>query len=198
MLFAIMCLALQIPLIATEYVERPLLRGVVKFLASAMFLGQAAVWGPSAWTWAALVLSAAGDMFLLSSEKSWFRAGLIAFLLAHVAYVVAFFDRGISWPIFGMCVPAMAISAWAISRWLGDRPGKLLFAVRAYMTVISFMVACAFASANGNWILPLAAVLFYASDLAVARQRFIQPEPLNRLIGLPPYYLAQILFATYL
>ena len=42
------------------------------------------------------------------------------------------------------------------------------------------------------WV--LAAHLFFFSDLFVARQRFIHPTPWNRLIGLPPYFAAQLLF----
>ena len=41
----------------------------------------------------------------------------------------------------------------------------------------------------------VAALLFYLSDLAVARERFVAPGRTNRLWGLPTYYVAQILFA---
>jgi hypothetical protein len=36
-------------------------------------------------------------------------------------------------------------------------------------------------------------VLFYLSDLAVARQRFVHASFVNRAFGLPLYYAAQIL-----
>jgi uncharacterized membrane protein YhhN len=39
------------------------------------------------------------------------------------------------------------------------------------------------------------AVLFYLSDLAVARHRFVKAEFLNRGIGLPLYYAGQVLIA---
>jgi hypothetical protein len=42
----------------------------------------------------------------------------------------------------------------------------------------------------------IGAVAFYVSDLAVARQRFVRQQVLNRLWGLPLYYGAQLLLAS--
>ncbi|TFG38533.1 MAG: hypothetical protein E4H39_00070 [Syntrophobacterales bacterium] len=39
------------------------------------------------------------------------------------------------------------------------------------------------------------ALCFYFSDIFVARDRFFRKEFLNRLIGLPLYYLGQFLLA---
>jgi uncharacterized membrane protein YhhN len=47
----------------------------------------------------------------------------------------------------------------------------------------------------GAWLIFLGAVLFYASDIFVARNRFIESEFLNRLVGLPFYYIGQFLLA---
>ena len=43
-----------------------------------------------------LVLSWFGDAFLLSETKRWLLSGLVSFLLAHVAYVVAFATVGVT------------------------------------------------------------------------------------------------------
>jgi len=40
------------------------------------------------------------------------------------------------------------------------------------------------------------AVLFFLSDLLVARDRFVAPGFGNRLLGLPLYYAAQLLLAS--
>jgi len=40
------------------------------------------------------------------------------------------------------------------------------------------------------------AVLFWLSDLAVARDRFVRPGFVNPLVGLPLYYAAQLLLAS--
>lgn len=51
-------------------------------------------------------------------------------------------------------------------------------------------------SQNGNTRALAAAALFYASDLCVARQKFVSPSPWNPLIGLPLYYAAQLCLAA--
>jgi hypothetical protein len=40
------------------------------------------------------------------------------------------------------------------------------------------------------------ALLFYLSDLLVARDRFVRPGIVNRVVGLPLYYAAQLLLAS--
>ena len=40
------------------------------------------------------------------------------------------------------------------------------------------------------------AVLFFLSDLGVARDRFVSPGVWNRAVGLPLYYGAQLLLAA--
>ncbi len=45
------------------------------------------------------------------------------------------------------------------------------------------------------WTAAAGALLFYLSDLMVARQRFVQASYLNRAFGLPTYYLGQLLLA---
>ena len=50
-------------------------------------------------------------------------------------------------------------------------------------------------SFGGRWFVLAGAFLFYLSDLFVARNQFIQRDFINRLIGLPLYYLGQFLLA---
>jgi uncharacterized membrane protein YhhN len=45
------------------------------------------------------------------------------------------------------------------------------------------------------WTAAVGALLFYLSDLAVARHRFVHPAFVNRAIGLPLYYVGQLLIA---
>jgi uncharacterized membrane protein YhhN len=69
--------------------------------------------------------------------------------------------------------------------------------VLAYIAVISAMMLVS----TGSW--STAAGLFIIagawgfgfSDLAVARNQFVKPDPVNRLRGLPLYYGAQMLLA---
>ena len=47
----------------------------------------------------------------------------------------------------------------------------------------------------GRGVVFTGALLFYLSDLFVARNRFMEKSFINRLMGLPLYYTAQFLLA---
>jgi uncharacterized membrane protein YhhN len=139
---------------------------------------------------AALILSLVGDALLLSAARPMFLGGLVAFLLAHVAYAVAFLSRGDipPWPL-----PLLALGVGLVLRWLWPHLGSMKGPVVAYCLVISAMLwlALGVPSALVRW----GAALFYVSDLTVARDRFVRPAFANRLVGLPLYYAAQVLLA---
>jgi len=70
---------------------------VFKPLTSALYVLTALWRGPGTrYDWlvvAGLVLSMAGDVLLIRRERSWLLAGLVAFLIGHVAYLMAFGTR---------------------------------------------------------------------------------------------------------
>jgi uncharacterized membrane protein YhhN len=146
----------------------------------------------------ALLLSWVGDALLLSGAERVFFGGLVAFLLAHAAYGVAFWTTGPA-PLVSLaallCFGAASVVAL---RWLwphlsaGDRPP-----VVAYILVIVVMCAAATGSSRavGSLVPAVGAACFMASDVAVARDRFVVPSVANRLWGLPLYYFAQLLLA---
>jgi uncharacterized membrane protein YhhN len=149
-----------------------------------------------------LILGLVGDVCLALPGQVAFQAGLVAFLLGHIMYVLAFtrLTRIADWinPIILVTVIAGATVLW----WLFPHLGKMLVPVVTYIVVISVMVVGAWAAfrnpdvkRTGAWLILIGAVLFYVSDLFVARDRFVNPEFLNRLIGLPLYYGAQFLLA---
>lgn len=193
-------------LVAGEVRHHDLVRAVSKTVASGAFV--AAAFAGGAWAAGtpgraivgALVLSMVGDLCLLSRKKAWFLAGLVAFLLGHVGYAVAFLALGVS--VTGVALAAGPVIgvAFAVWRWLSGRVGPLAGPVKAYIAVISAMLALAAGSAAADPSpvrigLLGAAFLFYLSDLCVARDRFVAPGPTNRVVGLPTYYLAQVMFA---
>ena len=142
----------------------------------------------------ALVLSWWGDLLLISRQTKMFLAGLIAFLTAHLAFGVAFLIHGINWTwVFGL-LPVLIPTAIIVHRSFRDGvPSKLARGVVAYVAVITAMVALAF-GAHGTALIPLGATAFWASDISVARDRFTKAGFINRLWGLPLYYLAQFIF----
>lgn len=139
---------------------------------------------------AGLVLSWAGDALLLSSRRPAFLGGLIAFLLAHVAYAVAF--AGVTDATPWSALPVLAVTAGALA-WLWPHLGDLRAPVAAYCAVIAVMLWLALGVPRPE--VRAGAALFYLSDLLVARDRFVRPAFSNRLIGLPLYYAGQLLLA---
>jgi uncharacterized membrane protein YhhN len=199
-------------LLYAELTERPALRVVGKPLASAGFLAAAlhapALRLPSGSGWvllAALVLSAAGDILLIPAERRWFLGGMGAFGLAHLAFGAWFIVNGaVSWAL-GVTVLVMLVLGHAAWLWLSPHVrGHMRVPVRVYVLLASLMTACALAAAvhavgAGSLAVALPAlggVMFCVSDVAVARQQFVKPGPVNRLWGLPLYYLATLLLAS--
>ena len=151
---------------------------------------------------AGLGLSLIGDLCLLSDEKRIFKAGILAFLVAHIAYVVLFVILGVHWTWVGAGVITVGLLAIVIGRVLAPYVGSLKGAVYAYIAVISVMVAMAigmgaFESGPGRVGLLMSAIAFFLSDLCVARQRFMTPGLINKAFGLPLYFGAQLGFAWY-
>jgi len=146
-----------------------------------------------------LILSAAGDIMLLSVEPQHFQIGAFFFLLAHIMYCGAFITTGISLAWFLGSAVVIAPSAVVVHRYiLPYTSGLMRKLVITYAIAISWMMAFASGSYgyNGKGWLLTAAFLFYVSDLFVARQRFIKRCFLNSLCGLTLYYTAQIMFAV--
>jgi uncharacterized membrane protein YhhN len=149
-----------------------------------------------------LILCLGGDIFLTLPGLKWFRAGLAAFLLGHVFYIVAFQSLV---PFSGWLSPGnflIFVISLGACRWLWPHLGAMRIPVLAYVTVITLMVFGAWAvlqspglPAPGKVLIFWGAILFYLSDLAVARDQFIKKAFSNRLIGLPLYYTGQFLLA---
>jgi uncharacterized membrane protein YhhN len=148
---------------------------------------------------AGLVLCMLGDVLLIPRGRPGvFRAGVFAFLLGHVAYSAAFLTQpmGLVGLVAGGAL--LVVVVWAVLRWLGGSlPPDMVVAVRTYMIVIGVMstLACGVTAAGGPWQVAVGALAFTASDVSVARDRFVKHEFVNRAWGLPLYFAAQLLLA---
>ncbi len=150
----------------------------------------------------ALLFCLGGDILLAFGSRGTFLLGLASFLLGHLSYAVAFFAVGAVGPAMAVGVILLMTAAALVWPWLEPHLGNMHTPVLAYIVVISIMVCGAFGVA-GDPTIPLrargglfaGAILFYISDLFVARQRFIAGAPVNRVVGLPLYYVAQFLLA---
>ena len=143
---------------------------------------------------AALLLSLAGDLLLLQGERR-FRAGLAAFLAAHLAYGLGFAIGGVNRGLLLYGAPAVAIVSLAVGArilrsMISSRNRALALAVAAYLLAISTMVALA--AASGRPPALAGAALFYASDGMIAWNRFVRPLPWSPLPVIVTYHLGQV------
>lgn len=175
-----------------------------KILASTSMILIVAVGSPSLDGYAlfvilGLIASWFGDVALSFTGRRSFLVGLIAFAGAHALYTMGFFARS-SMDILSIAVAGvvMAMTAVAILTWLSPHlPEEMKTPVTMYLGVISVMVVAAFGTSGtlADPRIPIAAVLFVISDVLVARQQFVVQDSWNRIVGLPTYYFAQVLFA---
>jgi uncharacterized membrane protein YhhN len=204
-------------LIYGEYRRNDAVRVAAKLVASAAFVALGFVLLPSTDDPAraqyagtilgGLVFGAIGDAALLGKSSKAFMAGLVAFLFGHLAYVVAvsFVLPPAHWltgaGALGFAVPPMIAGGVALA-WLWPHLGSMRVPVIAYVLTIVTMVVAALAvfrthalpSPQRTWLL-FGAVLFFISDLAVARDKFVRKGFANRAWGLPTYYAGQLMIA---
>lgn len=151
------------------------------------------------WVVVGLLLSTVGDVFLML-PGDWFLHGLVGFLLAHLAYLVAFGQRerflARATPFVAYAIVAVGILAWL---WPGI-PAPMRIPVVVYVVALGSMAAQAAAIwwARRDRMTALAAVggaLFMASDSMIAIGRFGEPFDGQRFLVLSTYWAAQWLIA---
>jgi uncharacterized membrane protein YhhN len=207
---ALACLVL----VAAEYKHWRIVRAVAKPIASFAFVAVALMtlttcvppassWSEyQLWVIVGLVLGVAGDIALLGKSSGAFLAGLAAFLLGHIAYIVAFAQLAApsTWLDVRSIIP-IVVGGTAL-RLLWPRLGDMRVPVIAYVLAIVTMMSAAIAAARiaslpeqNRMLLLVGAALFFVSDLAVARDKFVGASFINRAWGLPAYYAGQLLIA---
>jgi len=175
---------------------------IAKPLASTIFVGSALVAGALGSRYGQLVLLALalswlGDVLLIPKRQVFFVAGLGSFLLAHLAFGGAFLLQPQEPLPLALAAVGMAVFGAGVLRWLWPHLApKLRPAVAAYVAAISVMVSLAWGAVGAlEALVAVAALAFAASDVLVARHRFVAPGAVNKVLGLPLYYAAQWIFA---
>lgn len=155
------------------------------------------------WIRAGLLMSLVGDVFLLWPQQG-FLPGLVSFLLAHLAYIVAFTRsarlgaRRLPFVFYGLV--GAGVLGWL---WTGVPP-PLQLPVLAYVACLITMAAQAavlwqLSRGGPNEIrarrAAVGGALFVLSDALLAANRFAMPLPAASLLILAPYWAAQILIA---
>ncbi len=124
-----------------------------------------------------------------------FMTGVYAFFIAHAAFIVACWTKGIDWRRLGVAVlPMAAVSAIVLFVILPQTPDKEVVKIASYTVLISIMVVAAVGAGKSNTPLMLAAIIFFISDVFVAFWRFTDSTA-SGWICYPIYYSACLLFA---
>lgn len=179
------------------------LRSVLKTASVALLALAAWLAAAPLWLVLGLALCAAGDFFLSREGEQAFMAGVGAFAVGHLAYVVLFLNHESSvieqvwaWPQLLLAGAILVLGAGMV-RILAPRAGDLKPAVLAYIPIILSMglAALSLTGADVIWVLP-AALAFMASDVVLAFETFVLDEknPLRRYtpyVVWPLYWGAQ-------
>jgi len=189
---------------------RAALSGAAKVVASGAFIAAALVEGAPATILGqslliALGWSALGDVLLVPRDnRPAFLFGMVAFAIAHVGYAFHFHLIGVDGLGVAIGGAVAGLAGLAFFRWLRPRlarraPG-MTGPVVGYLLVITLMVAMSAGALvrapSVAWLGFVAALTFWLSDVTVAIVRLAGGHRAWRIVGLPLYYAAQLLFVA--
>lgn len=148
----------------------------------------------------ALIFSLIGDILLMftASSELYFIGGLIAFLLAHIMYIIVFLkqrhEKNSAIPI----TIILLLYGAAIFYILKDGLNDLLIPVVIYMLVILTMAVTAYlrkgnASKSSFNLVFLGAIFFLISDSLLALNKFYEPMTSSGITVMLTYGIAQYL-----
>jgi uncharacterized membrane protein YhhN len=162
--------------------------------------------GQLLWFGAGILFSLAGDM-LLALPKEEFMGGLIAFLLAHIAYIIGLNPTLPPIGLATLIIIALVIVAargfyQQIERALTIKGNeKLKIPILIYTTVISTMLISALMTLirpDTDWpvasslLVSAGALLFFISDAMLAWNRFVEKISRADLKVIVAYHLGQV------
>lgn len=140
-----------------------------------------------------------GDAALLRRDSVSFTLGLAAFLVGHIAYVVAFSSRW--WHLPGALTGLLLVLPFAVLSFprvlrtaMAAEGGRMGAALSLYTVVIASMAVAA--GATGNVVLLLGGLCFVISDMVLALDRFAGHRGHAGLVVMVFYHLAQFSFVT--
>lgn len=179
------------------YIFKPLATILILGIALANWIAQKQNY--ALWISVGLACSLVGDVLLMWPEK-YFVTGLVAFLLAHLAYLASF-TRGVkfpaSWRVWGLY---LAIGTGVFLVLNGGVPSELKPAVALYGFAETMMAAQAMGrflrlQTGAARLAAVGGIFFMVSDGLLAVDRFRAPIPYAAIAVLAPYYVAQVLIA---
>ncbi len=201
--FGTICLANAIVYVVAEWRNWRTIRWISKLTASTVFVILACANGAAGSAYGRLILLAlifswVGDALLLSLRSSFLLAGIAAFFFAHIAFAAAFASQNLDTVWLFTSLAILTAAALAFIRWLWKYLTSFYkIAVPIYLAAITVMTSLAIAASVASFapLLGVGAIAFAVSDVSVALNRFVERKIVNKIWGLPLYYLAQLLFA---
>ena len=157
--------------------------------------------GVAKWVLFALLFSLLGDVLLMFQEKNsiFFLLGLSAFLIAHIFYIIFFYNVRVKENVKGkpwLLVVAVIYYA-ALINLLSPYLADMKIPVLIYGVVISFMFMLAMHmlfiknKPAGKWMMS-GALFFVLSDSILAINKFYQPFEAAGVLIMLTYGLAQL------
>lgn len=126
----------------------------------------------------ALALCAAGDAFLAQTGEKSLQAGMLAFGLGHLVYIVLFANQGGGIADGGLRVAlqlAVLGAAVGLGRWLWPDLGALRTPVMVYVVLVTLTAVLALGLPDSLWLVTVGALLFMTSDALLAGELFKLP-----------------------
>ena len=184
-----------------EYVAKPAVMIVLFFwLWTSAGLNKALFWFG-----VGILFSLVGDVLLMISLDRLFLAGLVAFLFAHISYIIG----------FNMPLPPLSVWGILLAVMIGLGGVRLIRRIVAplavqgqaslrtpiivYGVVISIMLLSALMkltdltwNAGSALLVGVGAFLFYLSDVILAWNKFVSPIQNGRVYNILAYHLGQI------
>ena len=198
---ALESLALWKKLDKLEYLAKP---AVMICLFTWLYLSTG-LQGLTFWFGIGILFSLAGDILLMISLDRMFVFGLVAFLLAHIAYLIGFqneLKEVNAWSVMLIVLLAMngvRLIRRIVSSIRAKGQTRLVYPVIVYSIVITVMLYAAMTTiSNPEWTTRAAffvsagAFLFYISDLILAWNKFVSPIQNGRILNIAAYHLGQI------
>ena len=193
--------ALQKSLPRLEYISKPgVMIALFLWLVTSVGLD-----GALLWFGLGILFSLLGDVLLMIAFNRLFIPGLVAFLLAHVLYVMGF-NTPLPQPSAWSFILAIVVGLSAVRllrRILAPLAAKgqahLRIPVIVYGAAISIMLLSAFMKLTDlSWnalaalLVSTGAFLFYLSDVILAWIKFVTPIQNGRVYNSLTYHLGQI------
>lgn len=187
-----------------EYIAKP---AVVVCLFVWLYLATG-LRGAAFWFGLGVLFALAGDLLLLWIDR-FFVGGLIAFLLAHVFYILGFTSQfaGISaWSFllaFILGISAVRVMRRIVSSMRQKGQARLIMPLVLYSIIISAMLYAAMLTlsdvtwkAGASLLAAAGAFFFFISDLILAWNKFVTPIANGRMLNIALYHAGQILLVA--